>query len=267
MNLTELSELTRSTLWAGSRNERTAVLNGLDVVRRMGRETLVAELCQANVDMLRIGLRRDGLMPATINRKLSALSAMLRIAREHGHNVPHLNLRREQEPESARRVMTEAEVECMVRAIDPPFAGLTSFLAATGCRVSEALALRWANVDLPHRQVTFERTKSGRCRTVPLSNEAVGTLGVRGNDGPFSHLLYQDFYESWVATRNAVGLDRDLVPHCLRHTLITRLIRANVPIPVVQRWAGHSKLETTMRYVHMDGTDLEVALEALEATR
>lgn len=38
-------------------------------------------------------------------------------------------------------------------------------------------------------------------------------------------------------------------PHQLRHTFVTNLIRAGVPLPYVSELANHSDIQTTMRYV------------------
>jgi integrase len=38
--------------------------------------------------------------------------------------------------------------------------------------------------------------------------------------------------------------------HIFRHTAITRWANSGVPLPVVQKWAGHSSVEMTMKYVH-----------------
>ena len=39
-----------------------------------------------------------------------------------------------------------------------------------------------------------------------------------------------------------------LTPHVLRHSCITWLLERGVPVPVVQRLAGHGSVEVTMRY-------------------
>lgn len=38
-------------------------------------------------------------------------------------------------------------------------------------------------------------------------------------------------------------------PHALRHSFVTNLLRARVPLEVVSRMAGHADIQTTMRYV------------------
>ena len=39
-----------------------------------------------------------------------------------------------------------------------------------------------------------------------------------------------------------------LTPHALRHSFVTNLLRADVPLHVVASLAGHRDVSTTMRY-------------------
>lgn len=48
--------------------------------------------------------------------------------------------------------------------------------------------------------------------------------------------------------REAAGLDARLVPHCLRHTYVTRLLEAGYPLSFVQEQVGHSHAATTAIY-------------------
>lgn len=44
-----------------------------------------------------------------------------------------------------------------------------------------------------------------------------------------------------------------------RHTRITRWAKV-LPLPVVQRLAGHTEISTTMRYVHLNDDDVQSAM-------
>jgi integrase/recombinase XerD len=58
------------------------------------------------------------------------------------------------------------------------------------------------------------------------------------------------------------GLDRrEWTCHQLRHSCITNLIRAGVPLTMVSRLANHTDISTTMRYVKTGGDDLAEWLE------
>ncbi len=47
------------------------------------------------------------------------------------------------------------------------------------------------------------------------------------------------------------GIDKKLTTHVGRHSFGTNMAAANVPLPSLQSYMGHSKIETTMNYVHM----------------
>jgi integrase/recombinase XerD len=53
-----------------------------------------------------------------------------------------------------------------------------------------------------------------------------------------------------------------LYAHRFRHTAITRLLRARVPLRSVQRYAGHSNPQTTLRYAQ--AIDADQALQAVD---
>ena len=54
--------------------------------------------------------------------------------------------------------------------------------------------------------------------------------------------------------------------HALRHTFLTEAGRHTQNVRALQKLAGHSKIQTTMRYVHPDESDmLEIAKAVQEA--
>ncbi|MEX2650161.1 MAG: tyrosine-type recombinase/integrase, partial [Alphaproteobacteria bacterium] len=67
--------------------------------------------------------------------------------------------------------------------------------------------------------------------------------------------------------RNAVvaaGLDPAVVtPHIMRHTAITKLVKAGVDLPTVQRISGHKTLTMVLRYTHVHGDHIDRAMKAL----
>jgi len=53
------------------------------------------------------------------------------------------------------------------------------------------------------------------------------------------------------------------VPHVFRHTFASRLVKAKVPLPVVQRLMGHSTIQMTLRYVQVSDDQNREAIDAL----
>ncbi len=57
--------------------------------------------------------------------------------------------------------------------------------------------------------------------------------------------------KKFAEVRRLAEVDRGTL-HGLRHTFISYLVNdLREPLPVVQELAGHAKVETTMRYIHV----------------
>lgn len=64
----------------------------------------------------------------------------------------------------------------------------------------------------------------------------------------------------WYRVRREVGIE-DCRLHDLRHTLASQAVMNGVPVPVVSRLLGHSRVSMTLRYAHLGDRDVEAAAE------
>ncbi len=72
------------------------------------------------------------------------------------------------------------------------------------------------------------------------------------------------FNEVWRDIREKAGLP-NFKFHGLRHTVCTRLVKENVPIPIVRDIMAHSDIKTTMLYTHVDSLDMVNAMDVLNS--
>jgi integrase len=184
------------------------------------RNTPLIEITRANVDEAAIKLYPDA-SPATRNRQVySAVSAVLRHAGiKTGLNRPKggRGVARTTwlQPEQAFALLAAAE------ASNARFGALCTFLLYTGCRLSEALALQWSDIDLPNATAFVRITKNGEPRTVFLPPNVVGVLANIGTDkSVFRFSKAGALYELFNQAAKKAGLDLpDRVAfHLLRHT-------------------------------------------------
>lgn len=127
-------------------------------------------------------------------------------------------------------------------------ADFARFLAFSGCRLSEARAATWADVNLESGLLTVHNSKVRRARnyqptrTVPIIPD-MRVLLERLQDGrhrPTSSICaVGECEKSLVTACKTVGIPK-LTHHDLRHLFATRCIEAGVDIPTVSRWLGHS---------------------------
>ena len=224
---------------------------------------------QDTLDGLVNTLRERGNSNATINRKLAALSKLLRKASKMGeiHSLPEF--RRQKEKRGRVRFLEideEDKLFAAIRARSEHYHLLSVFLVDTGARLGEAIGLRWN--DIHDGAVTFWLTKSGRSRSIPLTKRALEAVRSidRKRAGPFAGIEQYKYRAVWHEARAEIGLanDTELVPHCLCHTCASRLVRGGVDIRRIQMWLGHQTLQMTMRYAHLATQDLDVCVPVLE---
>jgi integrase len=272
LTLAELVELTYRTRWAGQASEETSMGNARAVAELLGPDRRADRLTQAHLDRLVSKLAAQH-APATVARKLAALSAMLATARAHGAQVGPLRLAPPRVRNGRHRVLTDDEEEALLGALaereDAPgrtACRLVMFLLATGARAGEALGLAPSRVEreLGAVYVTFEATKNNTSRRLPLPSSYWSALEMDEAGERVFPITYMSFIRIFAAARVAAGISDDVTPHVLRHTCLTRLIRAGMDPMKVMRWAGHKNIKTTQGYVHLCGADLLDLAEALD---
>lgn len=138
---------------------------------------------------------------------------------------------------------------------------LVEVLYSTGCRISEALSIKHAEIrfDLPHPECSVIG-KGKKERTVYFSPRAISAikkyLATRSHESEWlfinerggGQMDRSNVNKIFRQLRELAGLeDKRLTPHTMRHTVATQVIKI-APPQVVQQMLGHSKIDTTMGY-------------------
>ena len=269
----DLHSQAMNRIWKGTKSEPTASVNTQSAVDFFGPTNIVAELSVQQIDAYVDNLQSKGNSNATINRKLSALSKMLKFAldRELITKLPKISKRKESN--GRIRWLTPQEEHKLVQHYNetnrPDLATFVMFLLDTGARVGEALAVKWK--DFSNGSVTFWDTKNNSPRSVPVTARVRSILNLdnlsASEGGPFEKVSYNEFIYIWNKTKKALGYEGDeqFVPHCLRHTCASRLAQAGVPLVTIKEFMGHKTIQITLRYAHLAPNQLDKAKEVLEA--
>ncbi len=270
-----LNDLWRAK-WAASRSAVQLTYVVPAVSRDVG-HIAVEDLSYNHLRQYADALRTSGRSPATVNRRMSILSAVLREAHRQGliqalPPVPHLK-----EPPGRERILTEQEEgtvlaycrrmgndDCAERRPEwGRMADLVVILLDTGCRLSEVLQAHPENILGDALVVPSARSKSGKGRTVPLTERALQAARRFAAGPPWT---VDHAGHIFGKVRRALGLP-DVCLHVLRHTCAVRLLTAGVPIYTVSRWLGHSSVKVTERYARHTTGDLAGARDLLERRR
>lgn len=252
--------------WRGSKAFESADKNSHHVVKFFGSGKMAAQIDVNEVDRFVTSLDHIGNSGGTVNRKLAALSKMLKFAYQRKLITSKPHIARQQEAEGRLRYLTWEEddkaIAAFMTAGHIDLAHLTGFLIDTGARVSEALALQPAHYSTkPGGVVTFMLTKGRKPRSVPLTDRARIALDAC----EFSSINYWRYRSAWDTAKKRLGTTfDDVVIHTFRHTCASRLVQGGVDLYRVMKWMGHKDIQTTLRYAHLAPKDLHEGVGVLE---
>lgn len=141
---------------------------------------------------------------------------------------------------------------------------------ASGLRVSEAVALVPADIDSSRMVLRVDQGKGRKDRYVMLSPRLLEVL--RGywrierprpwlfpGEAAGRHITKSAVEQACQKAHRALGIDKPVTPHSLRHAFATHLLEAGTDIRRIQLLLGHRSLATTSRY-------LKIATSSLCAT-
>lgn len=144
------------------------------------------------------------------------------------------------EEETKEKIPATLEwVRAFMAAASPNLGAYALFMFLTGCRPSEAINVKWSDVDLAAMTALLRETKGGTERTAHLPAPLIVALAnlprVKGR-GVFVYRAYGDFQHAWDDAIERAGIKR-LTPHCMRHGFATGLLRRGVDVKTVA-WLG-----------------------------
>lgn len=234
------------------------------------------------------GMSEAGAAGGTIQNKHGFLSGALKRAVEDGNLAANpceaVKLPRTEQKEMT--FLTRDEYQQLKAAFSDYYKPLLEFLVSSGCRASEALALKPSDVNRAENTVRIVRAwkragsvyelgapktpKSRRTINVPPSvldqlDYGHEWLFVGSNGQPVR--LYSWRANVWYKSLRKAqrdGLAKSPRIHDLRHTCASWMVAAGVPLPVIQDHMGHESIKTTVDlYSHLDRSSHVAAADAI----
>ena len=198
-----------------------------------------------------------------------------------------LGLLRAQNERRLPAVLTIEEVRRVLACVKTPHNhAFLSTVYSCGLRLQEAMHLEVSDIDsAPERMmIHVHRGKGAKDRYVPLPHRtlellrrywathrnprllfpALGRNGKGAKDAP-TPMAKSSVQGAFRHAKFEAGIRKKSVSvHTLRHSYATHLLEAGVNLRVIQRYMGHTQLETTMVYLHLTQKGQEDAFKLID---
>lgn len=236
-------------------------------------------------------LTGKGLCHNTIVKEISVLREIFKYAEIKGYikNNPMLLIKgMKKVPVKEYNTFSYDEVQKLIQNARPKWLGDLILLAYhTGMRKCECYGLQWNDINFENkslmvvrsvtatqpneRLITEPKTKTSK-RIILLDDKTISMLNRRYKDGNSDTWVFANQYGELISPWYNVKYFRDAcirsgIPirrfYDLRHTHITELVTAGIPLPVIQKRAGHSDIKMTMHYTHIQPEMQQCAVELL----
>lgn len=235
---------------------------------------------QLDIESYILDLHKSGLGSRTIARRLASIHEWHRFMLANGIMQADVSsqVKAPKQAEHLPDVLSIEEVNRVIEAagnfgstdaISLRDAALLEFLYATGARISEAVGVKFEDLDLDESVVKLTG-KGAKQRLVPIGGCAVKALRKYINQARpiLSSKSKRELHTIFLNKRgNALSrqsawsvvteagehakLGRPLHPHTLRHSLATHLIAGGADVRTVQELLGHASVTTTQIYTHI----------------
>ena len=239
---------------------------------------------EADARAFLLGFSAEGAGPATLRRKLASVRSFfnfLRLESGVGAENPFSMLHGPRKARTLPKVLSVDEMRMfLAQPVKMRRSGrlgkrdflrdraVFEFLYSTGCRISEAVGLKWADVELD-RGTAIVTGKGSKDRLVILGKAAVAALAELRSDmlqesagsvsgespvfiSPRGKVLSPRVVERRMKLYLAeAGLSAEITPHKLRHSFATHMLDAGADLRGVQEMLGHVSLSTTQIYTHV----------------
>lgn len=222
----------------------------------------VADLKKADVARLHSKLSAK---PGQANGVRALISSMCTVAESWDLRPENSNPTRHVKKYKLRprnRVLSNDELKRLGGALNEyekisPFTAMAiRFLVLSGCRLNEALSLRWNYINFDRSMLHLPDSKTD-FKDVPLGDPAIELLRrvPRMNRNPYvfvgrlpgKHLANPN--KAWTSIKDLAGLD-NLKLHDLRRNFVTVATANDVGIRNIGAVVGHANMSTTEIYAH-----------------
>jgi len=218
---------------------------------------------------------KEGKKDSSIREHMLILSSAWSQVNDKIYNIPELSLPRFAMQKQKTDYLSEADEDRLLGYLlnrKPHAAGsgdwqheihdVVIMLLDTGARYNEIARLEWKAVDLARKTIELWRGKTKTTSYVYMTDRVHRILKRRAQNKHHEQWVFTNWDRTGHRTDNTTYLNRTMraagIPysvHTLRHTFATKMLKAGMTLNDVRVLLGHSSIQTTLRYGHLEASD------------
>ncbi|UNM96009.1 tyrosine recombinase XerC [Ignatzschineria rhizosphaerae] len=193
-------------------------------------------------------------------------------------------------PKKERRLPKVVEADLLNQILDRPpendlevrDLAVLELLYSSGLRLAEIAALKIPHINFQEQMLRVIDGKGGKDRVVPMGDKALQALQkwltvremwLQADNGLDDHLSLfiskkgdalsdRQISRRVKAYAEKSGVNINLHPHLLRHSMATHVLESSQDIRLVQELLGHADIATTQVYTHLNFNHLAKVFDA-----
>lgn len=239
------------------------------------------EISTFDIEKLKKSIRDAGRSPRTVEYCFTTLGQIFRHAERMGYHtgvIPTANIKKPKFDNRRVRFLSLEESRSLLdilKVTSQQLYEMSLLSLHCGLRAGEIFSLQWKDIDLDHNLITLLDTKSGRTRTLYMTDDVknilmhkVKTDGIifSARGGGKIQSISKAFYKAVekAGLNDGVTDRRQKVTfHTLRHTFASWLVMEGISLYQVKELLGHASLTMTERYSHLAPDRNKLAAETM----
>lgn len=228
----------------------------------------IGEITEEHITELKKEYNRRELKPTTRAHNLSVVRELLRFCQDELHIrvMDFEKIKRPKIPKRRVEYLNEDELKQFFDSVgtrsvrDLRFRAFLSILISTGCRISEVLHLKIADINFEKKEAMIIG-KGNKQRKIYFNDWSIRCIreylkkrgykykfiliGEKGRNLPWDR---NDAQRSFRKYRKQAGMAETVTCHTIRHSFATTLLKKGISLGHIQVLLGHSDIQTTSRH-------------------
>lgn len=177
-----------------------------------------------------------------------------------------------------RIIFTQNEIQELYKASNQQEKAILNIAYGCGLRVRELSLMNKEDIRFTENLLIVQKGKNSKRRIIPITNQIVSELenyinsqeesknkavflnikGVRMQGWTFNKMLKELISKTKFGQKFSTEELNKIGIHSLRHSIATHLLENGMKLEQVQTFLGHSNLETTQVYTHINQEQLKI---------